>query len=330
MIEFQNVNKSYHGKSVIEDLSLRIEKGKITVIIGSSGSGKSTTLKMINRLEDHNSGKILFSGEEIYKIPVEKLRCRMGYAIQSNGLFPHWSVAENIACVPNLLKWDKEKTAARVDELLDVLDLSPDQYRDRMPHQLSGGQQQRVGVARAMAADPEILLMDEPFGALDPVTRASMQREVRRIHRLYGKTILVITHDIDEALYLADHIILMDKGAIVQQGAPMEILTQPANEFVRDFIGSKDIGLKILSLQTVESHLREEAPLQGCGQIDAEASLNEALSYFISKQHEALNVVDSQHQHLGIITFNDLLELPSLKQDKIAVSHKEKELQYGE
>ena len=313
MIEFRNVSKSYHGKAVIEDLSLRIEKGKITVVIGSSGSGKSTTLKMINRLEEHNSGRILFAGKEIAKIPVEQLRCRMGYAIQSNGLFPHWTVAENIACVPNLLKWDKQKIAERVDELLEVLDLPPAQYRDRMPHQLSGGQQQRVGVARAMAADPEILLMDEPFGALDPVTRASMQKEVRRIHRLYGKTILVITHDIDEALYLADHLILMDKGAIVQQGSPMEILTSPANDFVRDFIGRSDIGLKMLSLQTVESHLEQGSFRPDCGVISGDIYLNEALSRFISEQSDVLNVTDSQDQHIGVLSFNGLLKIPALQ-----------------
>ncbi|TCS36685.1 ABC transporter ATP-binding protein [Reinekea marinisedimentorum] len=313
MIEFQNVSKSYHGKAVIENLSLHLEKGKITVIIGSSGSGKSTTLKMINRLEEHNAGKILFAGEEIASIPVEQLRCRMGYAIQSNGLFPHWSVAENIACVPNLLKWDKQKIARRVDELLEVLDLSPEQYRDRMPHQLSGGQQQRVGVARAMAADPEILLMDEPFGALDPVTRASMQKEVRRIHRLYGKTILVITHDIDEALYLADHLILMDKGAIVQQGAPMEILTQPANDFVRDFIGRSDIGLKMLSLQTVESHMVPGEYRAGCGVISSDIALNEALSRFISEQSDVLNVTGADDVHLGLVTFSGLLKIPALQ-----------------
>lgn len=308
MIEFLNVRKSYHGKVVIEDLSLHIKKGKITVIIGSSGSGKSTTLKMINRLEEHDSGKILFAGEEIAKIPVEKLRCRMGYAIQSNGLFPHWTVAENIACVPNLLKWDKQKINARVEELLDVLNLPASQYANRMPHQLSGGQQQRVGVARAMAADPEILLMDEPFGALDPVTRAVMQKEVRRIQHLYGKTILVITHDIDEALYLADHLILMDKGAIIQQGSPMDILRNPANDFVRDFIGRNDIGLKMLSLQTVASQVELGEYQQDCGVISGESLLNEALSRFISERSDTLNVIDSHEQHIGVVTFKGLLK----------------------
>lgn len=318
MIEFQHVRKCYNSRAVIEDLSLHLQRGKITVIIGSSGSGKSTTLKMINRLEEHDGGKILFAGEEIAKIPLEALRRRMGYAIQSNGLFPHWTVADNIACVPNLLKWDKKRIQERVDELLAVLDLPPEQYRHRLPHQLSGGQQQRVGVARAMAADPEILLMDEPFGALDPVTRASMQQEVRRIHRLFNKTILVITHDIDEALYLADHLILMDKGAIVQQGSPMDILNTPANDFVRDFIGRSDIGLKMLSLQTVAHHVRKDQTCTASEQIAASASLKEALSSFIAAQTDVLNVVDDEQRHLGLLAFSDLLTLPAASESATA------------
>ncbi|MFP8966828.1 ABC transporter ATP-binding protein [Pokkaliibacter sp. CJK22405] len=318
MIRFENITKRYNGRAVIENLSLELERGKITVIIGSSGSGKSTTLKMINRLEGHDAGRILFDGEEIASFKPEELRRRMGYAIQSNGLFPHWTVAENIATVPRLLKWSSSRIKERVDELLTVLDLNPAQFRDRLPHQLSGGQQQRVGVARAMAADPEILLMDEPFGALDPVTRASMQEEVRRIHARYGKTILVITHDIDEALYLADHLILMDKGAIVQQGSPREILHRPANDFVRDFIGRSDIGLKMLSLDRVKPYVRANEAAASAPVIAANASLKEALSRFVVEQVDVLRVEDADQQPVGALHFTDLLKVAALQESGAA------------
>ncbi len=307
MIEFDNVRKCYNGRAVIDGLSLRLKKGQITVIIGSSGSGKSTTLKMTNRLEDHDGGYIRFAGQEIKSFKVEDLRRRMGYAIQSNGLFPHWTVAENIATVPRLLKWDKARIERRVDELLDMLGLAPAQYRQRLPHQLSGGQQQRVGVARAMAADPEILLMDEPFGALDPVTRAAMQQEVRRIHRLFGKTVLLITHDIDEALYLADHLILMNHGAIEQQGSPMEILRAPRNDFVRDFIGREDIGVKQLALQTVASRMRSGLVDPAAPAISGDLSLKQAMSHFLTLGVEHLNVLDADNAPAGSLLFTDLL-----------------------
>jgi osmoprotectant transport system ATP-binding protein len=187
------------------------------VLVGTSGSGKSTTLKMINRLLEPDRGTIRFAGEDIRQQPVLTLRRRMGYAIQSIGLFPHWTVAQNIATVPQLQKWPRARIADRVDELMALLGLEAT-LRDRYPHQLSGGQQQRVGVARALAADPEVLLMDEPFGALDPVTREALQQEMLRIHRLLGRTIVLVTHDIDEALRLADHLVLMDGGEVVQQG----------------------------------------------------------------------------------------------------------------
>jgi len=307
MIEFENVRKCYNGRVVIDGLSLRLQHGQITVIIGSSGSGKSTTLKMINRLEDHDGGYIRFAGQEIKSFKVEDLRRRMGYAIQSNGLFPHWTVAENIATVPRLLKWDKQRIERRVNELLEMLGLAPAQYRERLPHQLSGGQQQRVGVARAMAADPEVLLMDEPFGALDPVTRGAMQQELRRIHRLFGKTVLLITHDIDEALYLADHLILMDHGAIAQQGSPMDILRNPCNDFVRDFIGREDMGVKQLALQTVASRMKPGLTSLGAPSISAEHNLKQAMSRFLTLGVTQMNVLDSHNQSAGCLSFTDLL-----------------------
>ncbi|MCS6029654.1 ATP-binding cassette domain-containing protein [Klebsiella quasipneumoniae subsp. quasipneumoniae] len=217
MIEFEGVSKAFAGHPAVKDLTLQLREGAFSVLVGTSGSGKSTTLKMVNRLLEPDRGMIRFAGEDIRQQPLLTLRRRMGYAIQSIGLFPHWTVAQNIATVPQLQKWPRGRIADRVDELMALLGLEAT-LRDRYPHQLSGGQQQRVGVARALAADPEVLLMDEPFGALDPVTREALQQEMLRIHRLLGRTIVLVTHDIDEALRLADHLVLMDGGEVVQQG----------------------------------------------------------------------------------------------------------------
>ncbi|BDH45197.1 ABC transporter ATP-binding protein [Salmonella enterica subsp. enterica serovar Choleraesuis] len=306
MIKFENVSKSFQGKQAVKSLSFSCKEGQFTVLIGSSGSGKSTTLKMINRLIEHDSGVISFSGSDIRSFDARQLRRRMGYAIQSIGLFPHWTVAQNIATVPGLLKWPKARVQKRVDELLTLLQLDPEQFRQRYPHQLSGGQQQRVGVARALAADPEVLLMDEPFGALDPVTRQAMQQEIRRIHQLLGRTIVLVTHDIDEALMLADHLILMDDGAIVQQGTPLELLMQPANPWVADFLGQGARGVRLLGLRQVSSMLRPGETCSGEPLI-AGLSLRDALSRFIEQQAERLPVVDEHGQPLGVLYFKDLL-----------------------
>jgi osmoprotectant transport system ATP-binding protein len=234
----------------------------------------------------------------------------MGYAIQSTGLFPHWSVARNIATVPELLGWPAARIAARVDELLVLFGLDPQAYRDRYPHQLSGGQQQRVGVARALAADPEALLMDEPFGALDPITRRTLQDELARIHRASGKTIVLVTHDIDEALYLATRIVLLDHGRIVQAGAPAQLLAQPANDFVSDFVGRSDLGLKLLGLQTVAERVRAGEPAEGAA-IAATMNLRDALSLFVERHVERLPVADAQGRVVGALHFADLLARPA-------------------
>ncbi len=241
MIEFQGVSKVFAGHPAVKDLTLELREGAFSVLVGTSGSGKSTTLKMINRLLEPDRGTIRFAGEDIRQQPVLTLRRRMGYAIQSIGLFPHWTVAQNIATVPQLQRWPRARIADRIDELMALLGLEAT-LRDRYPHQLSGGQQQRVGVARALAADPEVLLMDEPFGALDPVTREALQQEMLRIHRLLGRTIVLVTHDIDEALRLADHLVLMDGGEVVQQGAPLEMLLRPKNSFVQTFFWPQRAG----------------------------------------------------------------------------------------
>ncbi len=305
MIEFLNIGKAYGGLKVIEDLNLRIERGELLVVIGASGSGKSTLLKLINRMEDHDAGRILFEGEEIYKFKVRELRLRMGYAIQSVGLFPHWTVARNIATVPQMLGWEAPRIEARVSELLQLFQLDPDLYRERYPHQLSGGQQQRIGVARALAADPAVLLMDEPFGALDPVTRAALQGELKRVHQLSGKTIVLVTHDIDEALLLATRIVLLDQGRIVQVGTPLELLTNPANELVVDFVGRSDIGIKLLSLQSAGSLARDE-PAGSGESLPAQASLREAVSFMTRQQVDAVNLVDAAGTPAGVLHAADI------------------------
>ena len=310
MIQFNQVSKIFQGKPAVDDLTLQIAKGEFAVLIGTSGSGKSTTLKMINRLIEHDQGKIYFADEEIQKFKPQDLRRRMGYAIQSIGLFPHWTVEENIATVPQLLKWPRARIRDRVTELLELLHLEPELFRHRYPHQLSGGQQQRVGVARALAADPEVLLMDEPFGALDPVTRTALQTEIARIHHLSGRTIVLVTHDIDEALALADRIVLLDQGRVVQQGTPLELLTAPANDFVRDFFGRSDRGIKLLSLGTVAERVR---PGHADGEpIPSTMNLREALSVFVARGSECLPVVGEQGEALGVLHFNDLIAQKAL------------------
>lgn len=307
MIEFNNVSKIFAGQRAVNNLNLHFKTGAFSVLIGTSGSGKSTTLKMINRLVEHDEGTILFAGEDIRQQPILALRRRMGYAIQSIGLFPHWTVAQNIATVLHLQKWSRSKSNARVDELMALLGLESS-LRERFPHQLSGGQQQRVGVARALAADPEVLLMDEPFGALDPVTRAALQQEMVRIHRLLGRTIVLVTHDIDEALQLADHLVLMDSGEVVQQGTPLDMLTAPRNDFVREFFGRSELGVRLLSLRQVRDYLRHEQPVDGEPLRD-DMSLREALSAFVARQCDVLPVCNAQGQPCGTLHFRDLLRV---------------------
>ena len=307
MIEFRGVSRAFNGKTAVKDLSLQVAEGEFCVLLGTSGSGKSTTLKMINRLVEFDSGEIRFAGESIRQLNARTLRRRMGYAIQSIGLFPHWTVQKNIATVPELLGWPRAQINERITALLALLNLDA-QLLKRYPHQLSGGQQQRVGVARALAADPEVLLMDEPFGALDPVTRGALQQEMLRIHRLSGRTIVLVTHDIDEALTLADRIVLMDNGGIVQQGRPVELLTRPENDFVRDFFGRTEMGVRLLSLEHAGDAVRRGEWLTG-EPIAATLTLRDALSQFITRRTDKLPVVDDQQQPLGVLHFSDLLQL---------------------
>jgi len=308
MIRFEHTRKLYDGAAAITDLNLDIQQGELLVLLGPSGSGKSTVLKMVNRMVSHDGGQILFKGKDINSFNLQDLRRRMGYAIQSVGLFPHRTVAHNIATVPKLLGWDAQRLQARVNELLTLLALDPEQYASRYPHQLSGGQQQRVGVARALAADPDVLLMDEPFGALDPVTRAALQIALQKIHRATGKTILFVTHDIDEALLLATRIVLLNHGHIAQAGTPLELLQQPANDFVADFLGRADLGLKQLSLRAIASHIKAIEGTEPKHAIAHTATFREAISHMATLHVSTLSIVDESGTVLGQVQAADLLE----------------------
>jgi osmoprotectant transport system ATP-binding protein len=241
MIQFEHVFKKFKEHTVLSDLSFRIEDGRFVAIIGASGCGKTTTLKMINRLMNPTSGKILIDGEDIARKDVIQLRRNMGYVIQQTGLFPHLTVRSNIEMIPRVQRKDPKKIAERTLELMKMVGLDPELYLDRYPTELSGGQQQRVGVARAFATDPKIVLMDEPFSALDPITREGLQDELLNLQSKLNKTIVFVTHDMDEAIKLADQIMIMDGGHIVQYDTPENILKNPANEFVSRFVGRKRI-----------------------------------------------------------------------------------------
>lgn len=239
-IEFRNVTKTFKGASysAVNDVSFTVDEGEFITILGSSGCGKTTLMKMINRLYEPDSGKIILFGEDISEVDVVRVRRRIGYVIQQIGLFPHMTIADNIATVPKLLKWDKDKINARVDELLELIGLNPDEFRDRYPSQLSGGQQQRVGLARALAVDPKIMLLDEPFGAIDSINRAKLQDELAALHKGMGKTFMFVTHDIEEAFKLGNRVIIMNEGKIVQFDTPENIITHPADEFVQSLVDS--------------------------------------------------------------------------------------------
>ena len=240
MIEFINVGMTYTcGNVGLKNINLTINESEITVFIGPSGSGKTTLLKMINRLEDNTTGEVKINGKNVKEYNIHKMRWDIGYALQQVALFPHMNVEENIAIVPELKKWKKEKINARIDELLNMVGLEPEKYRKRKPSELSGGEAQRVGIARALAADPKIILMDEPFSALDPITRASLQEDVKKLQKQIHKTIVFVTHDIEEAFLLGDKICIIQDGELIQSGTKQEIISNPKNDFVKKFIAIK-------------------------------------------------------------------------------------------
>ena len=241
MIEFINVGMTYQcGNVGLKNINLTINESEITVFIGPSGSGKTTLLKMINRLEDNTTGEVKINGKNVKEYDIHKMRWDIGYALQQVALFPHMNVEENIAIVPELKKWKKEKINARIDELLNMVGLEPKKYRKRNPSELSGGEAQRVGIARALAADPKIILMDEPFSALDPITRANLQEDIKKLQKQINKTIVFVTHDIEEAFFLGDKICIIQDGELIQSGTKQEIISNPQNDFVRRFITVKN------------------------------------------------------------------------------------------
>ena len=240
MIEFINVGMTYPcGNVGLKNINLTINESEVTVFIGPSGSGKTTLLKMINRLEDNTTGEVKINGKNVKEDDIHKMRWDIGYALQQVALFPHMNVEENIAIVPELKKWKKEKINARIDELLNMVGLEPKKYRKRNPSELSGGEAQRVGIARALAADPKIILMDEPFSALDPITRANLQEDIKKLQKQINKTIVFVTHDIEEAFFLGDKICIIQDGELIQSGTKQEIISNPKNDFVKKFIAIK-------------------------------------------------------------------------------------------
>ena len=307
MLRLESVSKRYGSRTVVHDLSLEVDEGEVCVLIGPSGSGKTTTLKMINRLIEPSAGRILLDDEDVTHGDPVKLRRRMGYVIQQVGLFPHETVAQNVATVPHLLGWDRGKVRARVDELLDLVGLDPAEYRDRYPDQLSGGQRQRVGVARALAADPPVLLMDEPFGAIDPIARDRLQAEFLRLQDELKKTVVFVTHDIDEAVRLGDRIAVFNDGGVLQQyDTPANVLGRPGTPFVADFVGG-DRGLKRLSVTPIDvaglspppGELRDVDDMPA--KVPVGATLREALAQLLLHDAPFVGVVDGD-RCLGVLT----------------------------
>ncbi|OWV69044.1 amino acid ABC transporter ATP-binding protein [Rhizobium sp. R339] len=308
MIEIRNVTKRYGAATVVDKVSMSVEKGSITVIVGTSGSGKSTLMRMINRLVPITEGEIFVGGQNVIDVEVTELRRRIGYAIQGHGLFPHRTVAQNIATVPQLLDWDSTRISRRVEELLGLFNLDPATFADKYPHQLSGGQQQRVGVARALAAEPELLLMDEPFGALDPVIRGKAQDDLLAIQKQFGTTIVLVTHDMDEAFHLGNQIAVMSQGRLLQCSTPEKILTEPADPFVQQLTGTSDRALKLMSLLPLQESM-EPAKSGLAYALPQSLSLRDALAEMIWQGVDEAAVQDGEKAPVGSISMTRLLEL---------------------
>ena len=305
MIEIEHLTKRYGETVVVDDVSFRVEEGTIAVVVGTSGAGKSTLLRMINRLVEPSAGRVLIDGRDTLSIPEDELRHSIGYVIQGYGLFPHRTVSQNIATVPRLLGWDRTRIAARVEELLDLFQLDPAEFAGKFPHELSGGQQQRVGVARALAAKPALLLMDEPFGALDPVIRGKAQEDLLAIQRRLGATIVLVTHDMNEAFHLGDRIAVMDQARLLQYAAPAELLTHPAAPFVEQLTGTAERPFRLLSLISVQ-----EAVEPGGAEGEALAlttTLHDALARLIGLGKQALPVIDASGNAVGRISVEGIL-----------------------
>ncbi|HJZ48947.1 MAG TPA: ABC transporter ATP-binding protein [Roseiflexaceae bacterium] len=325
-IVVENLSKQFPDESrpAVDQVSFEVEDGTFVVLLGPSGCGKTTLLKMINRLYEPTSGRILVGGVDARSLKATQLRRRIGYAIQQTGLFPHMRIEQNIAVVPRLLGWDQPRIDARIDELLDLVSL-PQAYRTRYPRQLSGGEQQRVGLARALAADPAIMLMDEPFGAIDAITRTRLQDELADIQRQLRKTILFVTHDVEEALRLADKIVIMRTGKIVQYDTPLGIITRPHDKFVRDLTGAEDI-LRRLSLISVREAIATRSGGDGVSMpqsqppaapLSPDDDLREALSRLLRSGAESLPVIGPNRELLGQLALDDIRALSAERANKV-------------
>ena len=313
MLEFKNITKVFKNQTIINNISFKVNKGEFIVIVGPSGCGKTTTLKMINKLISPSSGSIYVDGKDIKEQDTIKLRRNMGYVIQQTGLFPHMSVGENIGIVPELEKWPEDKILARTTELLRMVGMEPDQYIDRYPCELSGGQQQRVGVARSFATNPEIILMDEPFSALDPISRNQLQDELFNLQQEFKKTIIFVTHDMDEALKLGDRICIMKDGNILQFDTPEEILNNPANDFIKEFIGKNRIWQQPGFIKAKDIMITD--PIK----TSSSRTVVQALEIMKSNKVDSLLVVDKENRLEGIVTIKDIIRnyIGSLKLDSI-------------
>jgi len=305
MIEIDHLTKRYGTTTVVDDVSFVVEEGTINVVVGTSGAGKSTLLRMINRLVEPSAGRVLIDGEDTRTIPEDELRHRIGYVIQGYGLFPHRNVADNIATVPRLLGWDRKRIARRVEELLELFQLDPAEFAQKFPHELSGGQQQRVGVARALAARPALLLMDEPFGALDAVIRSKAQDDLLAIQRRLGTTVVLVTHDMNEAFHLGDRIAVMDQARLLQHAKPADLLMHPADDFVERLVGTAERPFRLLNLARVQ-----DAPEPGSAQgepIAAGDTLHDALSRLIWSGRTSLPVVDAGGAIIGKVSVTGIM-----------------------
>jgi len=314
-IRFDRVSLKFPGtpRPAVDRCSCEIASGELVVILGHSGCGKTTLLKMVNRLYEPTEGTIYLDNTDIRQIQPTALRQQIGYVIQQSGLFPHMTVAQNIAVVPKLLGWGRPQIQARIDELLTLVKLPPNEYRNRYPAQLSGGQQQRIGLARALAGDPKVMLMDEPFGAIDAITRTRLQDEILRLQRQLQKTILFVSHDVEEALRLADRLIIMEQGQIVQYDTPFNVLTKPASQFVHDLMGADDMvrQLSLLRVATAMAHAPENYHPNGAPTIDRDDSLRYALSLILKTGAPQLAVQD-HGATVGVLTLEHIRNSTSL------------------
>ncbi|HEY9845575.1 MAG TPA: ABC transporter ATP-binding protein [Candidatus Caenarcaniphilales bacterium] len=306
---FEQVSMRFAGASlpIVSDCSFEVKAGELVVILGLSGCGKTTLLKLVNRLYEATTGKIYLNNTDIRRIKETTLRRQIGYVIQQSGLFPHMTVAQNIAVVPQLLGWRRPTIQARVDELLTLTKLPPEEYRHRYPAHLSGGQQQRVGLARALAGNPGVMLMDEPFGALDAITRASLQAEILRLQRQLKKTILFVSHDVEEALRLADRLLILQRGQIVQYDTPFNILTRPVNAFVHHLVGTEDVvrQLSLLRVETAMSPTPQNQSFQDKPTIPRHESLRSALSLLLRTGASTLTVLD-ENAAVGVLSLEHI------------------------